>query len=943
MLGGSDSLARALPVTISSVIPLGREVECRRLDALLDEASNGRSGVLVVRGEAGIGKSTLLAYATERAEGFHVLTMRGIESEADLAYAGLGDLLGSVVDRRASIAEPQATALAGALALGPPAGGDRLATCAATLSLLAVVAEESPVLVVADDMQWVDPSSAEALLFAARRVEAEGIVLLFGVRTGETSGLERAGLPSLDVGGLDRESARALIDISADRKIAPGAAEQLYVATGGNPLALIEMPAVLDDAQLDGSEPIDADLLIAPTLERALLQPIALLPDSTQKALVVAAASGVGDADAVGQALIELGIDPLALDPAEQAGLLQISDGRLDFRHPLLRSAVYHSAPAGIRREAHEALARAASGERRVGVRAWHLAAAVQSNQEDVAAALEEAARSARQRGGLAESASALERAAALTTDPGERSRRLREAASDARLAGRVGKALELLEGALTSTSDSGERARLQHLRGVIEMWHGQPGAAATLMCEEAAQIETDDPARAARMLTDAAWASFMAGEIAEGAVMAERAHTLAESVGGMTATRAGGGYGIALLLTGRTQQAIPFLTGYQRSLAEEAPVGESAYQLLRPAGQVLTWFEAYGPAREMLTAAIDSARARSALGTLPYALASLSELDFRTGNWAAAYANASEAARIAAEIDQQTTGAFSLACLALVEAAQGRQDDCIAHANESLRLAYPHIGSVVAFANAALGLLDLSLGKPDLAVQHLELLGRRVAEHGLKDPIVIPWRPDLIEAYVRVGRGEDAARELASFEADAKATGRRWALAAVARCRGLIADSETFETEFRRALELHAVTTTPFELARTQLCLGERLRRERRRSDAREPLRAALATFERLGAVPWADRARSELDATGETVRRSDPNAADQLTAQELQVALLVAKGATNREAGAALFLSPKTIETHLGRVYRKLNLRSRTELAGLLATEPDLVRATP
>jgi DNA-binding CsgD family transcriptional regulator len=920
--------------------PLGRKAECLRLDALLDGARDGRSGVLVLRGEAGIGKSTLLAYAATRAEGFRRLTVRGIEPEADLPFAGLGDLLRPILDRAPAIPEPQASALAGALALGPPARGDRLATCAATLSLLAAAAEESPLLVIADDAQWIDPSSTEALLFAARRIEAEGIVVLIGVRDDAVHEFERAGLPQLDVGGLERTVAQKLLTVTLGRPVAREAAERLFTATQGNPLALIEMPALLDPDQLDGVAPIDPGALAAPSLEQALLQPVARLPDETQRALVVAAASGSGSTNSVTPALAELGLQPQALDPAERAGVISICDGQLRFRHPLLRSAVYKSAPAGIRREAHEALARAASGETQLGARAWHLAATAESNQEDVAAVLEEAALSARRRGGLAESASAFERAADLTGGLPERARRLREAANDARLAGRVRKALELLERALADASTPGEQARIQHLRGVIEMWHGQPGAAAKLMRAEATAIEMDDPERAARMLTDAAWAFFVAGEIAEGAGSAEEAHAIGERVGGVAATRAGGGLGIALLLTGDSRKAEPLLAEYQRSLALEDPVGESAYQLLRPAGQVLTWFEAYEPAREMLASTIDSARKRSALGTLPYALASLSELDFRTGNWAAAYANASEAVRIADEIDQQTTRSFSLACLALIEGAQGRENDCATHANDALRLAYPHIGSVVAYANAALGLLELSCGKPDLAVQHLEQLRRRVNEHGLKDPAVIPWRADLIEAYVRVGRRDDAVRELAAFQEDAEATARRWALAAAARCRGLLAGSDAFEAAFGQAVELHQLTTTPFELARTTLCLGERLRRERRRSDAREPLRSALATFERLGAKPWADRARNELDATGETVRRSDPNAADQLTAQELQVALLVAKGATNREAGAALFLSPKTIETHLGRVYRKLNLRSRTELASRLAGDQVLAR---
>jgi DNA-binding NarL/FixJ family response regulator len=312
-----------------------------------------------------------------------------------------------------------------------------------------------------------------------------------------------------------------------------------------------------------------------------------------------------------------------------------------------------------------------------------------------------------------------------------------------------------------------------------------------------------------------------------------------------------------------------------------------------------------------------------------------LADLDFRTGSWAAAYAAATEAVRLGDETQQVTTLAFSLGCLARLEAAQGREDDCRAHSEQALAIASPRVGAVVALAGSALGLLELGLGRLDAALDQLEPLARRTAEHGLNEPGVIQWAPDLIETYVRIGRDADAQLALEEFDRLARKTERTWALAAAARCRGLITSGDHFEAEFQRAVELHAATPTPFEHARTELCLGERLRRARRRAEARPPLRSALERFERLGAAPWAERARVELAASGETAKRRDPYAAEQLTPQELQVALVVARGATNKEAGASLFLSPKTIETHLSRVYRKLNVRSRTELAHMLGSE--------
>ena len=358
------------------------------------------------------------------------------------------------------------------------------------------------------------------------------------------------------------------------------------------------------------------------------------------------------------------------------------------------------------------------------------------------------------------------------------------------------------------------------------------------------------------------------------------------------------------------------------------------AAELVQAAGQVLTWLEDYDSARRLLTRVIDTARARSSPGTLPYALASLSELDFRTGNWSTAYAGASEALRLATETGQLAARAFSLVCLARLEAVQGREAECRSHTMEAFELAAFGVRSMGIFAASALALLELGRGRNDVAIEHLDRVSRTMPRHAVGETAVVQWAPDLVEALIRSGRTREAEAALAEFEAQAEATGRNWALAAAARCRGLAAESG-WEEEFLRALELHERTPTPFERARTLLCFGERLRRGRRRAEARERLRSALDTFERLGAGPWIERARTELAASGEKLRPREGGSFNELTPQELQVALVVAKGATNREAGAALFLSPKTIETHLGRVYRKLGVRSRTELAAALAAQ--------
>jgi len=920
----------------------GRLNECERIDQLLAQARAGRSDALVLRGEAGIGKSAICGYAAERASDMTVLRASGAPTESELAFSGLADVLRPLFSRLDKLPAQQAVALASALALGPPAPVGRFAICAATLGVLGAAAEDGPVLVIVDEAESLDRSSAEALLFAERRLDADHVALLFAVRDGRPTMFDIAELPELRLAPLDRDAAQVLLTSFADMTIAPQVLEQLLLAAAGNPLALVEIPALLSVEQLAGTEPLGDELTTAATVERAFLRQVESLAAVSREALLVAAASDTGELDTIVSALIALDIDPRSLVPSEKAALISISGGILEFRHPLLRAAVYRTASAMGRRAAHQALADAVAGERQVDRRAWHLAAAAPGRDEAAVRALEEAALAARRRGGHAEAASAFERAGRLSAEGFERARRLREAAADTWLVGRADDARGLLDEALDNAGDPSVRAAIQHRRGVIDMWQGSPMASHALLVEEAASVEELDPARAAKMLTDAAWACFMAAEISSGLETAERANELGTRVGGIAETLAKAVLGIALVLSGDAQRAVPLFADYIGLLdSVESSPSLGLYQPLRPDGQLLMWFEQYDRAREVLDRTIDSARAGSALGALPYALSVLADLDFRTGNWAAAYAAATEAVRLADETNQITTLAFSLGCLARLEAAQGREPDCRAHSERALTIAYPRVGAVVALAGSGLGLLELGLGDVDRAMEQLEALARRAAEHGLKEPGVIQWAPDLIETYVRLGRFREAELALAQFESLASKTERTWALAAASRCRGLLAAEDGFEVEFRRALELHSRTPTPFERARTELCLGERLRRAKRRAEAREPLREALTTFERLGAASWSERARSELAATGETVRRRDPYAAEQLTSQELQVALVVARGATNKEAGAALFLSPKTIETHLGRVYRKLNVRSRTELAHLLSREGALTEA--
>ena len=761
----------------------GRDAARDRVERLLDSARAGRSGVLLVRGRPGTGKTALCDDALVAADGITVLRCRGITTESELAYAALGDLFRPVLDLLDSIPPPQATALAGALAIGPADVRDRYTTCAATLSLLAAAAEAeaAPVLVIADGVQSLDPSSAEALLFAARRLEDEGVAILVTARTGEAPLFEQAGF---------------------------------------------------DQVTLD-----DSDTVAEPA-------------------------------------------------PAPEP------------------------------------------------------AAGADTPDDVLASQLEEGALDARRRGGHAEAASAFERAAGLSRNAEERAGRLAEAANDARRAGQAEQALRLLDEALPLTADPLARAQAQHLRGRVEMWRGGEPGAAELLADEAERVAEPAPEKAVSMLIDAVMLALVSGEVRSAERIAGRAREVSENADGPPVNLAKGALAAVRLIRGEAPptEASTFLSAAAAGGSSELP----GHQLSLFAGAVLTWTERFDEARRLLLQVVERARTSSSPADLPYPLACLAELSFRSGHWTAAYAAATESVRLAQETRQTGALPLCLACLGKIEGAQGRETEGRSHLERAIELAGGS-GAVAfaALARGGLGLLELGAGRPEQAAVILDQLGSDLTERGLGEPATIQWAPDLIEALVRCGRSEDAADRLEAFTAQAEATRREWALAAAARCRGLLPGEHDFEQAFAESLARWDGLAMPFERARTELCFGERLRRERHRTESREWLRAAAAGFERLPAIPWLERARTELNASGERLRTGELAATRELTPQELQIALVVATGATNREAGASLFLSPKTIEAHLGRIYRKLGIRSRTELAHLLASEGSLVGA--
>jgi DNA-binding CsgD family transcriptional regulator len=908
------------------LVLFGRADACARIDALLDSARAGSSGVLAIRGEPGIGKSALCRYAVQGATGLGVLTAQGLESDSELVFAGLFDLLRPITDLLHEIPEPQAAALGGALAITSGGASDRFAVDAGTLSLLAAAAEREPIVAVVDDAQWLDAPSIDALLFAARRLDADGVAIILSIREGEPRAFDPEGLPQLALEGLDADAAAALLAYHAGQSpLASAVAASLWGATAGNPLALEELPDILTAEQLAGTAPLDEPLPIGDAVSNAFRRRIARLHDDARRALLVAAASDRDSIDAILAALSQLRVDRAALDQAETSGLLTISEGRFTFRHPLVRSVLYHGAAGAERRDVHRALADVL--EQAPERRAWHLAAAAIEPDPQVADALEQAALGARRRGGPATAARTFHRAATLSPEPSEQARLLREAADDAQLSGRSEWAIDLLDGALALVEDPLVRADLHEVRGRVVGMQGRALEAYEAMTAQAESILDLDPGRAALLFCEACYPGVMTGELDQSLAVAQRACDVAATVGGD-----------ALLLPRLARAGVRTMRGEaaEREMLNTIDAVLAAPNLPPTAVQPLvlgitslTWVEEFDRARELLLPVVDGARAMGALGVLPFPLGAVAQLAFRTGDWTQALVNAAEAIQLGRDTGQEGMRGYPLAMLGHIEGMRGDFDAARAHASEALELANRFgYASVAVYARHALGAIELSAGRLEAAIVELEQVEALAEQIGFREPGMLQWEGDLIEAYARAGRAADASRMVTELERRAQRTGRAWAHAAAARGRGLLVGADEFEDAFAEALEYHARTPTPFERARTQLCLGERRRRDRRRRDSREPLQAALETFERLGANPWSERARKELGASGPplTGRAAPSNA---LTPQELHIAMLVAEGSTNKEVAAALFLSPKTVEAHLGRVYRKLKLRSRTELA--------------
>ncbi|MGV9308751.1 ATP-binding protein [Nonomuraea sp. NPDC003727] len=905
----------------------GRKAETAELDGLLGRAAAGLSGVLVLSGPAGIGKTALLDHAVGAAAGLQVTRVAGVEAEQELGFAGLHRLLLPFLGERGRLPGPQRDALETAFGLLRAAPPDRFLVGLAALTLLAESAADRPVLAVCDDAQWMDRESLEVLAFVARRLYADGIVLLFGVRDGDPALACLAGLDELHVAGLPDDEALALLDSSLGAEIDRVIVRRCLEETGGNPLAIRELGRGLAAGELAEpgfGEPLSLDR----RLEARFLRQVGDLDSLTQQVLLVAAADPTGDPALVRQAVAHLSAAPpagieAAVERAERGEFLASNPGT-HFRHPLIRSAVYGGAAASRRRQAHAALAAVTDPVRDADRHAWHLAAAADGPSEAVAAELEASAERARERGGHLAQAAFLRRAAELTPPGPQRNGRLLAACAAALTAGAPHRGEELLELLTPDLGVAALDAYAMRLRGFLNVMLGREGAVALLL--QAAQVLAGPDPRAARdTLLEAFDAAIVVARVGPG-MSAERVAraalrapavpgepTIADVLLAAHATMVAVGY----------REAVPLMRqGLLAMQAEGAENGDAARWFLLGAVLALDlWdIDALGDCSRRFSAA---ARRQGALRMLQAGAHGSATHALLCGRFAASEAHFAEFMDVAAAIgaDLRFAGTSDV----MLHAWRGdRERTLAAVAIQAGPDAERPGGLQVQLARAALVLLELG------HCRYAEAQAAGEAGYAADPPHYGGGvLPDLVEAAVRNNDTAVAERALARLSERAEASGTPWALGVLARSRALLADDERL---YREALALLERTPLATEVARTHLLYGEWLRRRNRRLDAREQLRTAHERFVAMGAAAFAERARMELAATGEQARVRTPSARYDLTPQELRVARLAAGGTTNQEIAAELFISASTVEYHLRKVFRKLGVTSRRHLGDAL-----------
>ncbi len=885
----------------------------------------------MVRGEPGVGKSALLEYVAGRASGCRVARAAGVQSEMELAYSGLDQLCAPMLDRVDRLPKPQRDALRTMFGLAGGAAPDRFLVGLATLGLLSDVADEEPLVCLVDDAQWLDQASAEALAFVARRLVAESVALIFAVR--EPSDEQNfAGLPELLVGGLGDDDGRALLASVIRWPLDERVRDRIVAETHGNPLALLELPRGLTPAQLAGGFGLPSVAALPGRIENSFARRLAPLPAATRRLLLLAAAEPLGDSVLLARAADRLGIKAEAGDAAESEGLVEFCV-QVTFRHPLVRSAIYRSASPEQRREAHQALAEATDPQLDPDRRAWHFAQAAPGPDEEVASELERCAKRAQARGGLAAAAAFLERSAALTLEPGRRGRRALAAARVMAQSGAFDAALRLL-----ATAEAGPLDGLQHagaglLRGQIAFASSSGSEAPLLLLKAAKSFEPLDVGLARQTYLEVLAAGLYGGRIVSGTVLREAA----------TAARAAPAApqppspidllmdGLALLITeGYAASAPPLKRAVSAFCSEDI----SAEEALRWLWSVCSTAVRLWDDRSwdlLLSRYVALARDTGALGALPVALNQRAGLFVFQGDFAAAAALIDEAAAIT-DATASRLPPYSAVILAAYRCREREFTDLVEACTDEA--SSQRDGRGPALLDWVTAVFYNSVGRYRDALS--------AAQRASEDPFELVFsmwgRVELIEATVRNGTPEQAADALERLSQATDASGGDWALGIHAYARALLSEGEAADRLYREAIERLGRTSIRTSLARAHLIYGEWLRRQQRRSDAREQLRIAHQMFTAMGAEGFAERARRELLATGETARKRSVENAGKLTVQEAQVAELAREGLSNLEIGARLFISPRTVEYHLGHVFTKLGINSRMQLHRALPINPNM-----
>src|SRR6516162_7214500 len=894
---------------------IDRSSERDVLERLVRGVRAGQSRVLVLRGEAGIGKTALLGYLSAVAKGCRVIRIAGVESEMELAFAGLHALCAPMLGRVGQLPVPQRDALntAFGMSAGPPA--DRFLVGLAILSLLADAAEEQPLVCLVDDAQWLDRVSVQTLAFVARRLLAERVGLVFALRESADEP-ELEGLPELIIAGLAAADARRLLDATIPGLLDPRVRDRILGEAGGNPLALLELPRERTTTTVAGGFGLPLETPLAGRIEQGFVRQLELLPADTRRLLLLAAAEPVGDVPLLWRAAERLGIGPVASGPAEAAGLVEIG-ARVRFRHPLVRSATYRAAPASERREVHRALADATDARLDPDRRAWHLAHAADRPDEAVAGELERSAGRAQARGGLSAVAAFLQRAAELTPDPAMRVERSLGAAQAKLDVADAASASELLAAAELGPVDELQRARLERLRAQIAFASRRGSDAPPLLLEAARRLEPLDAVMARETYLEAMASAMFAGRLGTGpdeyeVAKAARASNRAPALGAADRLLDA----LVIRFTEGYAASVEPLSRALRAFGESDGGGADrrwlwlACRLAQDLWDDELW-------HLLATRGVRLARETGALHLLPNALNYLAALNVHAGAFATAAALTDEVDSIT-----QATGIpplrYSAATLAAARGDKAQALPLLEWARRNLTERGEGSGlGAVSWLTAQLRNGHGEYGEALAAA-------RQACEH--EDVIFYGWAlAELVEAGARGGRPDEAAVALDRLSERTQASGTEWALGIEARCHALLSDDES---GYRESVERLARSRAAVELARSRLLYGEWLRRENRRVDAREQLRAALEMFSRMGAAAFADRARRELSATGETVRKRTVETVGELTTQEAQVARLAAQGRTNPEIAALLFLSPRTVEYHLHKVFPKLGISSRREL---------------